>query len=97
LADSEFWTAVLDDLESRLAAAETGRIEALSGWTMPPAPPRRMDALEQARATGILARQQSLMTVLAASKAKAGAALSSMRRPRFKVEVAPPVYVDRSF
>lgn len=93
------WAAVLDDLDARLAAAESGELAALSGWAAPPQPAVPMTGAEEARASRILARQRTLEERLRADLARTAAAIAGMRpvRPRNRwAATSAPVYVDRS-
>jgi hypothetical protein len=96
LADGEpsGFDAALDDLESRLSAAERGDLAALSGWS----PPTPLEApSDTGRAERILARQRDLLARLREEQAGTAAALSSLRKPRssaFSTPASPPVYVD---
>lgn len=87
------WEAVLDDLESRLTAAEQGDLGALSGWT---APVSAVVPASADRGVRILARQQALLTRLAAEQSRTAAAILALRRPPRPSFAAPPVYVDRT-
>jgi hypothetical protein len=85
--------AVLDDLEARLTAGEHGDLEALSGWTAPPAagPLTSVD-----RGVRILARQQALLARLRGEQSRTVAALAALRKPQRRAPAPPPAYVDRS-
>jgi hypothetical protein len=87
---------VLDDLDERLTAAETGDLSALEGWAPPPPRTTPVDPAELQRATRILDRQRALLARLRSEQAEVVRAMSSMRRPAYRAVVAPPVYVDRA-
>ena len=91
------WSAVLDDLEARLAAAEEGHLESLAGFT-PPARQAGMTAEDQARAARILERQRALEARLRADLARVAASMAAAARPRRPSwnATSAPVYVDRS-
>jgi hypothetical protein len=89
------WAPVLDDLEGRVVAAESGDLDALEGWAPPAVQPTPMTADEQLRANGILARQRTLLSRIRDEQQVVAASMRSMRRPQYKVASAPPVYVDR--
>ena len=90
------WAPVLDDLDERLTAAETGDLSALQGWTPPPPRSTPVDPAELQRATRILDRQRTLLARLRSEQAELSAAMGSMRRPAYRAFTAPPVYVDRA-
>ena len=94
---AEGWTAVLEDLESRLAAAEAGRLEALAGFSAPAWQPDAMTGEEQTLAARILERQRALELRLRADLARVSGSMASARpnRPSWNSGSAP-VYVDRS-
>jgi hypothetical protein len=97
LADT--WTAVLDDLDARLQAAEAGGLTALSGWAAPPQPAIAMTAGEKSRASRILARQRVLEERLRIDLATTAASIAGLRssgRPNRWAGTTAPVYVDRS-
>ena len=89
------WDAVLDDLESRLAAAEAGDLTGLQGWSAP-SPTGRMGPDHVARARSLVRRQERFAEQLRARQAAVGRLLRGTRRPRFAVPSAPPAYVDRT-
>jgi len=95
LGDAPSWTAVLDDLEVRLAAAEHGDIDRLNGWTAP-VHPGPMTPADAARAGGILARQQALIGVLTERRRVVGERRARIRKRAFVVAGTAPVYVDRA-
>lgn len=88
------WTAVLDDLESRLTAAEAGDLLRLGGWTLPSAGP--MPVEHATRALSVLDRQHALLQALAAQRDAVHAALAGLRRPVLRAVEPAPRYVDRS-
>ncbi|MFD1722227.1 hypothetical protein [Amnibacterium endophyticum] len=89
------WGPVLDDLEERVVAAETGDLSALQGWE-PPTSIRPMDDEEQHRANGILGRQRRLLERLRSERAEVAASLAATRRPAPRRALSSaPVYVDR--
>ena len=89
------WGPVLDDLEHRVEAAETGDLSALQGWD-PPTSIRPMDDEEQHRASGILARQRSLLARLRTEREEVAASLAATRRPVARRTLSSaPVYIDR--
>jgi hypothetical protein len=97
LADS--WSAVLDELDARLSAAEAGELAALAGWAVPSQPTAPMSPAEKSRASRILARQATLEERLRVDLAHAAAAITGMRsvRPANRwATTSAPVYVDRS-
>jgi hypothetical protein len=87
---------VLDDLDERLTAAETGDLSALQGWTLPQPRTHPADPVELQRATRILDRQRALLARLRSEQAEVSAAMSNLRRPAYRAFSAPPVYVDRA-
>jgi hypothetical protein len=89
------WAPVLDDLEQRVEAAESGDLAALDGWEPPAVQPTPMTPEDQARATGILTRQRALMARMREEQGAVARSLRAMRRPQYKPVTAPPVYVDR--
>lgn len=89
------WAPVLDDLELRVIAAESGDLAALEGWEPPAAQPTPMTLEEQHRANGILTRQRILLGRLREEQKAVAASMRAMRRPQYRAAVAPPVYVDR--
>ena len=89
------WAPVLDDLEHRVVAAESGDLAALDGWAPPAVQPRPMTAEDQVRASGILQRQHALLTRIREDQKAVGASIRAMRRPQYKPATAPPVYIDR--
>jgi hypothetical protein len=89
------WAPVLDDLERRVEAAEAGDLAALDGWLPPAVQPRPMTPEDQQRATGILHRQQALHARISEDQKAVAASMRAMRRPKYRVATAPPVYVDR--
>ena len=90
------WAPVLDDLDERLSAAETGDLSALQGWAPPPPRSTPVDPAELQRATRILDRQRALLARLRSEQAEVAAAMGNLRRPAYRAFVAPPVYVDRA-
>ncbi|MGN6445011.1 hypothetical protein [Amnibacterium sp.] len=89
------WAPVLDDLEHRVEAAESGDLAALESWEPPAVQPRPMTAEDQQRASGILARQRALMSRMREEQTAIAASMRAMRRPQYKPATAPPVYIDR--
>ena len=89
------WGPVLDDLETRVVAAETGDLDALEGWEPPAQQPAPMDADAQHRATGILSRQRALLARLRDERAEVAASMAAMRRPTYRAAAPAPVYLDR--
>lgn len=89
------WTAVLDDLEHRVEAAEGGDLAALDGWEPPAIQPRPMSDEDRQRATGILSRQQALQSRLRADQQALAVTMRAMRRPQYKAAAPVPVYLDR--
>ena len=90
------WGPVLDDLDSRVTAAESGDIAALDGWEPPAVQPHPMEPEAQHRANGILGRQRSLLERLRSERAEVAASLAAMRRPAYRpTPTSTPVYVDR--
>jgi hypothetical protein len=87
---------VLDDLEHRVEAAESGDLAALEGWTPPAAQPTPMTVDEQLRANGILSRQRALLSRIREEQQVVASSMRAMRRPQYKAATAPPVYVDRT-
>jgi hypothetical protein len=97
LADS--WSAVLDELDARLSAAEAGELASLSGWAVPLQPPSAMSAAEKSRASRILARQATLEERLRTDLARTAASIIGMRSARPAngwATTSAPIYVDRS-
>jgi hypothetical protein len=89
------WAPVLDDLEHRVAAAESGDLGALDGWAPPAVQPKPMTADEQHRAAGILTRQRTLLGRIREEQKVVGASMRAMRRPQYKAAAPVPVYLDR--
>jgi hypothetical protein len=89
------WAPILDDLEGRVVAAESGDLAALDGWEPPALQPSPMTVDDQQRANGILARQRALLGRLREEQQGVAASMRSMRRPQYRAASAPPVYVDR--
>lgn len=90
------WGAVLDDLATRVAAAEEGDLAALEGWA-PPAEPAVMTGEDHHRAIGVLSRQRALLGRLLDERAEVTSALAALRRPAMRpTAVAAPVYLDRT-
>jgi hypothetical protein len=89
------WAPVLDDLEDRVAAAESGDLAALDGWAPPAVQPPPMTPADQHRATGILSRQRALLGRLREEQQAVAASMRAVRRPQVRVVTAPPVYIDR--
>ena len=89
------WGPVLDDLETRVEAAETGDLAALEGWEPPAVQPAPMDDEAQHRASGILGRQRALLARLRDERAEVAASMAAMRRPTYRAAASAPVYVDR--
>ncbi|MGT2425890.1 hypothetical protein [Amnibacterium kyonggiense] len=89
------WAPVLDDLEHRVEAAESGDLAALEGWAPPAVQPTPMTADDQHRANAILVRQRALMARMREEQQAIAASMRSMRRPQYRPVTAPPVYVDR--
>jgi hypothetical protein len=90
---------VLDDLDGRLRAAESGELAALDGWALPPQPAVPMTQDEKSRASRILARQRTFEERLRTDLAKTAAAITGMRsaRPMNRwATAAAPIYIDRS-
>jgi hypothetical protein len=93
------WSSVLNDLDGRLRAAESGELAALDGWALPPQPAVPMTQDEKSRASRILARQRTLEERLRTDLAKTAAAITGMRsaRPMNRwATAAAPIYIDRS-
>ena len=93
------WSVVLDDLDARLAAAESGELAALAGWATPAQPAVPMTAVEKSRASRILARQRTLEERLRTDLAKTAASIAGMRparRANSWARTSAPVYVDRT-
>ena len=89
------WGPVLDELDSRVTAAEHGDLGALEGWAPPAVQPAPMADDDKRRANGILGRQRALLAQLRDERSEVVAAMSAARRvPRPAVPSAP-VYVDR--
>lgn len=91
----DLWGPVLDDLDTRVAAAESGDLAALEGWEPPAVQPSPMTPDAQDRANSILARQRALLGRLRDEQQTVAASMRSMRRPQHRPVVAPPVYLDR--
>ena len=89
------WAPVLDDLELRVVAAESGDLAALEGWEPPAVQPKPMTVDDQHRANGILTRQRALLGRLREEQQVVASSMRTMRRPQYKASTAPPVYVDR--
>jgi hypothetical protein len=89
------WAPVLDDLEHRVTAAESGDLGALEGWEPPAVQPKPMTADDQHRANGILTRQRALLARLRDEQQTIASSMRAMRRPQYRPVTAPPVYVDR--
>jgi hypothetical protein len=89
------WAPVLDDLEQRVEAAESGDLAALDGWSPPAAQPAPMTPVDQQRANGILVRQRALLGRIRDEQKVVAASMRAMRRPQYRASTAPPVYVDR--
>jgi hypothetical protein len=89
------WGPVLDDLDGRVTAAESGDLAALDGWEPPAVQPEPMTPDAQRRANGILTRQRTLLARLRDEQRAVAGSMRAMRRPQFRPVTAPPVYVDR--
>ena len=89
------WAPVLDDLEHRVEAAESGDLAALVGWEPPAVQPKPMTGDEQLRANGILTRQRALLGRIRERQKVVAASMRTVRRPQYHAAIAPPVYVDR--
>jgi hypothetical protein len=89
------WAPVLDDLEHRVEAAESGDLAALDGWEPPAVQPEPMSADDRHRANGILTRQRALLGRIREEQRVVAASMRSVRRPQYRPATAPPVYVDR--
>ncbi|GAA4749364.1 hypothetical protein GCM10025783_22040 [Amnibacterium soli] len=89
------WAPVLDDLEHRVEAAESGDLAALEGWEPPAVQPAPMSADDQHRATRILTRQRALLGRIREEQQVVAASMRAVRRPQYRAATAPPVYVDR--
>lgn len=89
------WGPVLDDLEDRVVAAESGDLDALEGWQPPAVQPHPMNSDDQHRANGILGRQRALLARLREERDEVATAMRSVRRPQYRAAQAPPIYVDR--
>lgn len=89
------WGPVLDDLDDRVTAAESGDLAALDGWEPPAVQPEPMTVDDQRRANGILTRQRALLGRLRDEQQAVAASMRTMRRPQYRPATAPPVYVDR--
>ncbi len=89
------WAPVLDDLEHRVEAAESGDLAALDGWAPPAVQPRPMTPADQQRANGILVRQRALLSRIREEQKVVAASMHAMRRPQYKAATSPPVYIDR--
>ena len=86
---------MLDDLEHRVEAAESGDLAALDGWAPPAVQPTPMTPADQQRANGILARQRALLSRIREEQKALGVAMRAMRRPQYKAAAPVPVYLDR--
>ena len=89
------WAPVLDDLEHRVEAAESGDLAALDGWEPPAVQQQPMTPEDQARASGIITRQRALMARMREEQGAVARSLRAMRRPQYKAATALPVYIDR--
>lgn len=89
------WAPVLDDLELRVEAAESGDLAALEGWQPPAVQPKPMSLDDQRRANGILTRQRALLSRIRDEQKTVAVSMRAMRRPQYKAATAPPVYIDR--
>lgn len=89
------WGPVLDDLDSRVTAAESGDLLALEGWEPPALQPEPMSADAQHRASGILARQKSLLARIRTEQNAVAVSMRAMRRPQYRPAAPVPVYIDR--
>lgn len=89
------WAPILDDLEGRVVAAESGDLAALEGWAPPAVQPMPMSVDDQLRANGILSRQRALLSRIRDEQEVIAVSMRAMRRPQYKAATAPPVYVDR--
>jgi hypothetical protein len=89
------WAPILDDLEHRVDAAESGDLAALDGWEPPAVQPAPMTSAEQHRANGILNRQRALLGRIREEQQVVAASMRTVRRPQYRPASAPPVYVDR--
>lgn len=89
------WAPILDDLEDRVVAAESGDLAALEGWAPPAVQPTPMTADEQQRANAILARQRTLLGRLREEQQVVVRSMRTARRPQYRGVTAPPVYLDR--
>lgn len=89
------WGPVLDDLDTRVTAAESGDLAALEGWEPPAVQPAPMTVDDQHRATSILNRQRALMAQMREEQNAVASSMRAMRRPQYRPATAPPVYLDR--
>ena len=89
------WAPVLDDLEHRVQAAESGDLAALDGWAPPAVQPTPMTPADQQRASGILVRQRALLSRIREEQKVVASSMRAMRRPQYRAATAPPVYLDR--
>lgn len=89
------WAPVLDDLEHRVEAAESGDLAALDGWSPPAVQPAPMTVADQQRANGILLRQRALLARIREEQKLAAVSARAMRRPQYRAASLPPVYIDR--
>jgi hypothetical protein len=89
------WAPVLDDLEHRVEAAESGDLAALDGWAPPAVQPTPMTPVDQQRANGILVRQRALLSRIREEQKVVAASMRAMRRPQYKAAAPVPVYLDR--
>jgi hypothetical protein len=90
------WAVVLDDLDARLAAAESGDLSGLAGWTAPAEDLPAMTADETARASEIAERQARLGDALRMRSTRAAHARGTMHRASYRAADKPAVYVDRA-
>ncbi|THG29667.1 hypothetical protein [Naasia lichenicola] len=92
---SDPWGAILDQLELCVLQGESGGLDLLTAWAPPVgAPPLPRE--HAMRASLIAERQSRLMERMRDEQQALSAEMSSLRRPKFRMAEAPPVYIDRS-
>jgi hypothetical protein len=87
------WADVLDDLERRIDAGRTGRIDELAGWEPPaglPALPRELTD----RAAALAVEQREVLDLLESERVRTAAELAAARGPSRQPDHGMGVYFD---
>jgi hypothetical protein len=93
LPDTTGWDAALDELENRLAACLSGRIEELAGWTPPSGLPAVPPELRE-RAASLTAAQRDALAHLESERIRVLTELSAVRSPARPAVRNMGVYFD---